>query len=519
MRKAALSLIAMATSLIITSGVALATITPTGNASSIASATATNASFVTGANFEAVPPNGGNAVSDSQLAGFPTNGPDYGILTTGDPGVADDPNDLENSGADLGGGNVRGDTDYDVTVLKTDLNVPSNANCLSVDFRFLSEEYPEYVGSAYNDAFIAELDNSTWTTSGSTISAPENFAFDPNGDVISINSSGVASMSDAEAQGTTYDGATQLLQAKSPITPGQHSLYLSIFDQGDAAFDSAVFVDGLDLYTASSANCEKGAQVDGTDPSVTITTPPDGASYTLGQAVNADYACEDEAGGSGIASCEGPMANGSPIDTSTPGTKTFQVTATDNAGNTASLNHTYTVTDEQPPPDPCTINGTSGNDTLKGTSGPDVICGLGGNDTLKGVGGNDDLLGGDGTDTALFAGKKAVDASLAAGSAVGVGSDTLAGIENLTGSSAADTLTGDGGPNKLVGGGGNDTVLGGGGNDTVIGGSGNDALHGEDGNDTVNSRDGVSGNDSLDGGAGTDKKITDATEASIVGFP
>ncbi len=38
---------------------------------------------------------------------------------------------------------------------------------MAFDFRFLSEEFPIYVGTSFNDAFIAELDNSTWTTSGS----------------------------------------------------------------------------------------------------------------------------------------------------------------------------------------------------------------------------------------------------------------------------------------------------------------------------------------------------------------
>ena len=56
----------------------------------------------------------------------------------------------------------------DVSILRLNLNVPTGDNCLRVDFRFLSEEYPQFVGSSYNDAFIAELDTSNWSTSGST---------------------------------------------------------------------------------------------------------------------------------------------------------------------------------------------------------------------------------------------------------------------------------------------------------------------------------------------------------------
>jgi hypothetical protein len=65
--------------------------------------------------------------------------------------------------------------------------------------------------------------------------------------------------------------------------------------------------------------------------------------YLLGQVVNADYACQDEDGGSGLASCAGPVANGTPIDTGSVGAKSFTVDASDNAGNTASLTHNYSV--------------------------------------------------------------------------------------------------------------------------------------------------------------------------------
>jgi hypothetical protein len=130
---------------------------------------------------------------------------------------------------------------------------------------------------------------------------------------------------------------------------------------------------------------------DTTKPTITLTTPAYGATYSLNQAVNANYSCEDEAGGSGLKSCQGTVANGSAIDTASTGTKTFTVTATDNAGNQNTTTRTYVVSD-------CTIMGTSGDDTLNGTSKADVICGLGGNDTINSSGGNDVLRGGLGND-------------------------------------------------------------------------------------------------------------------------
>ena len=81
--------------------------------------------------------------------GFPTSGADYALLTTGDAAIAGDAGHSESSGKDLGGTPVRGDTDFDVTVIEIDLNVPANTNCLvGMDFRFLSEEFSEYVNSA-----------------------------------------------------------------------------------------------------------------------------------------------------------------------------------------------------------------------------------------------------------------------------------------------------------------------------------------------------------------------------------
>jgi uncharacterized repeat protein (TIGR01451 family) len=154
---------------------------------------------------------------------------------------------------------------------------------MSIDFRFLSQEYPVYVGSNFNDAFVAELDNSTWTTNGSVITAPDNFAFDPAHNVISVNAAGVTIMTAANAAGTGYGGATPLLTASTPVTSGPHSLFLSIFDQGDAVLDSAAFVDRVVIGIASPGGCIPGATV--LSVSKITTTPivaPNGpAMYTI----------------------------------------------------------------------------------------------------------------------------------------------------------------------------------------------------------------------------------------------
>jgi hypothetical protein len=265
--------------------VARAAITPTRTAADIATAMATSSSSsaITGSAFTTLPDaehEGSAAVSDVGLAAFPRDGGTYGILSTGAATSADDAEDVFAS-TSLGGNQRTSEgSDYDVTVLRVDLNVPQGVNCMSIAFRFLSEEYPSFVGSNVNDAFIAELDPATpWTTSdGDQINAPDNFAFDGGGRVISINTTGSTQMSAAHAAGTPYGGATPLLSAARAITPGAHALYLSIFDQGDTVYDSSVLLDRLLLFTAGPGGCASGAQVDDGAPAVTLDTPATGST-------------------------------------------------------------------------------------------------------------------------------------------------------------------------------------------------------------------------------------------------
>ena len=81
---------------------------------------------------------------------------------------------------------------------------------------------------------------------------------------------------------------------------------------------------------------------DTTPPLLTLTTPAVGASYAVNAVVASQYACSDAL--SGTASCAGTVPNGSPVPTQNAGSQTFQVQATDAAGNTASLSRGYTVT-------------------------------------------------------------------------------------------------------------------------------------------------------------------------------
>ena len=78
-------------------------------------------------------------------------------------------------------------------------------------------------------------------------------------------------------------------------------------------------------------------------PSAQVSSPAGGVSYTRGQLIDASYACREGASGPGLASCAGTVPAGTTVDTSTPGTHTFTVTARSNDGQTSTTTVSYTV--------------------------------------------------------------------------------------------------------------------------------------------------------------------------------
>lgn len=111
---------------------------------------------------------------------------------------------------------------------------------------------------------------------------------------------------------------------------------------------------------------------------------------------------------------------------------------------------------------------------LDGRSGDDKLYGGGNSDTLIGGQGNDFFHGGADADTIIFAGDQAVIVDIVATTAVGQGTDTLGGVENITGSNGNDEIRGNAWANVLNGAGGNDVIVGRGGSDTLTGGAGSD---------------------------------------------
>lgn len=83
-----------------------------------------------------------------------------------------------------------------------------------------------------------------------------------------------------------------------------------------------------------------GNKVDGKAPSISVGAPASGV-YLLNAVVASSYGCSD--GGAGVASCSGPVASGSTIDTRSVSSKSFTVVASDTVGNSASQTVSYNV--------------------------------------------------------------------------------------------------------------------------------------------------------------------------------
>ncbi|HWH28323.1 MAG TPA: hypothetical protein VNU26_05065, partial [Mycobacteriales bacterium] len=93
----------------------------------------------------------------------------------------------------------------------------------------------------------------------------------------------------------------------------------------------------------TASNTQSAINLDKTKPSIQIASPPDMGTFDLEQVVTTSYDCADESTGSGLASCDGDVANGEPADTADAGQHTFSVVARDNADNESSRTVTYTV--------------------------------------------------------------------------------------------------------------------------------------------------------------------------------
>ncbi len=105
------------------------------------------------------------------------------------------------------------------------------------------------------------------------------------------------------------------------------------------------------VFTAYGRSATATVKVDSVRPTITLTTPPPGATYTRDASVTAAYSCADTT--SGADSCTAtvtppggtaaPLGNGGALPTDPAGSYQIAVSASDKAGNTATLTRSYVV--------------------------------------------------------------------------------------------------------------------------------------------------------------------------------
>jgi PKD repeat protein len=185
--------------------------------------------------------------SDSTAAiGF-----DYGLLlTTGDIMNAVGPNTNTGAGTNLGMPGdpmldmlIPGYISYDAVSINFEFT-PQADTLIACEFVFASEEYPEFVGSAFNDVF-------GFFINGPGTNGWQNIAWIPGTNVpVSINQVNQMSFPQYYINNTPglllqYDAFTAPIALEFPVQANQtYQFRIVIGDAGDGVFDSGVFIKG-----------------------------------------------------------------------------------------------------------------------------------------------------------------------------------------------------------------------------------------------------------------------------------
>lgn len=158
------------------------------------------------------------------------------VLTTGTAGVVVGPNNIGNAGTNNGAAGTPLISDSFNAAILSITFVPTG-NQVFFNYVFGSEEYNEFVGSQFNDAFRFLVND-------------VNYAFIPGTNTpVEINNVNNTSNSQffrnntGATINTQLDGLTTVFSFSAPVNPGvANTLQIVIADRGDSNLDSAVFI-------------------------------------------------------------------------------------------------------------------------------------------------------------------------------------------------------------------------------------------------------------------------------------
>ena len=162
-----------------------------------------------------------------------------------------------------------------------------------------------------------------------------------------VNGPGLASCNDSAGTKTTGGGSGHL----DTSTLGSHTYTVTATSKDGFSGTASV------TYSVAAP------------PSAAISAPASGRTFARGQSVATTFTCTEGTGGSGLASCDDSAGTNTTgggsghLDTSTPGSHTYTVTATSKDGQSGTASVTYTVA---VPPTATIASPASGATYLKG---------------------------------------------------------------------------------------------------------------------------------------------------------